>query len=180
MPNTHHHKSHRIIKSFEADSLRKRPFVIKIADFLTSRFGTVSFLLFNFLLYGSWICLNSGKVPWFYPIDPFPYSFLNSFVSLEALGLTITVLISQNRANQMGRLRQELQLQVNLYSEKETTKILQLVNRLAKEKGLKIEDEEITEMLKEIDTSYIERKLQDQLDKAQELHPLGGGNSKNT
>lgn len=178
MPNTHHHKSHRIIKSFEAEALRKRPFIIKIADFLTSSFGTVTFLIGNVFLYGVWIYLNSGKVSWFYPIDPFPYSFLNSFVSLEALGLTITVLISQNRENQIDRLRQELQLQVNLYSEKETTKILQLVKKIADLKGIKVDDCEIEEMLKEIDASYIERKLEEQLNKAQGLHPLGGGNAK--
>lgn len=180
MPNIHHHKSHRIIKSFEAETLRRRPLVIKIADFLTSSFGTVSFLLLNSFLYGGWIYLNSGKVPWFYPIDPFPYSFLNSFVSLEALALTITVLISQNRENQIDKLRQELQLQVNLYSEKETTKVLQIVKKIAESKGIKIDDCEIEEMLKEIDASYIERKLQEQLDKAQGLHPLGSGDSKNT
>ena len=161
----HHHKSRKIIRSFEAEALKKRPFFIKIADFLTSRFGTVSFLLGNTILYGGWIYLNSGQVPWFSPIDPFPYSFLNSFVSLEALALTITVLISQNRENQIDRLRQELQLQVNLYSEKETTKILQLVKKLAEVKGIKVEDSEIEEMLKEIDASYIERKLEEQLEK---------------
>lgn len=174
----HHHKSHRIIRSFEAEALRRRPFLIKLADFLTSRFGTVSFLLANAILYGGWIYLNSGKVDWFYPIDPFPYSFLNSFVSLEALGLTITVLISQNRENEIDKLRQELQLQVNLYSERETTKILQLVKKIADLKGIKIDDCEIEDMLKEIDASYIERRLQEQLDKAKGLHPLGGGDAK--
>lgn len=164
MPNTHHHKSRKIIKSFEAEALRKRSLSIKIADSFTSKFGTVSFLFGNILVYGGWIYLNSGKIPWFYPVDPFPYSFLNSFVSLEAIFLTVIVLISQNRANQIDKLRQELQLQVNLYSEKETTKILQLVKKLADEKGIKIEDAEIEEMLKEIDASYIERKLEEQLE----------------
>jgi len=172
MPNTHHHKSRNIIKNFEAEALRKRPLSIKIADSFTSKFGTVSFLLGNVLIYGGWIYLNSGKAPWFYPVDPFPYSFLNSFVSLEAIFLTVIVLISQNRAGQIDKLRQELQLQVNLYSEKETTKILQLVKKLADEKGIKIEDAEIEEMLKEIDTSYIERKLEEQLESSEKTLKL--------
>ncbi len=178
MPNTHHHKSNKIIKSFEADLLRKRPFLIRVADFFTSKFGTISFLLFNFVLYGAWIYLNSGKAFWFNPIDPFPYSFMNTFVSLEALGLTVTVLISQNRASQIDRLRQELQLQVNLLSEKETTKVLELVKKIADVKGIKVDDTEIEEMIREIDASYIERKLEEQLKKAEGLHPLGNNNSK--
>jgi len=178
MSNIHHKKSHQIIKSFEAEALRKRPFAIKIADFFTSYFGTVGFLLGNIILYGGWIYINSGRISGFVPIDPFPYSFLNSFVSLEAIFLTVIVLISQNRSNQIDKLRQELQLQVNLYSEKETTKILQLVKKLADEKGIKIEDKEIEEMIKEIDASYIERKLEEQLDLTKTLHPLGSSDSK--
>jgi uncharacterized membrane protein len=163
MPNTHHRKSHQIIKSFEAEALRKRPFAIKIADFLTSYFGTVGFLFINIVIYIVWILINVGKVPGIPIFDPYPHSFLNSLVSIEAIFLTVIVLISQNRANQIDKLRQELQLQVNLYSEKETTKILQLVKKLADEKGIKIEDKEIEEMLKEIDASYIERKLEEQI-----------------
>lgn len=178
MPNTHHHKSRKIIKSFEAEALKKRPLVIKVADFFTSSFGTIGFLLFNIVLYAVWIYLNSGRVNWFIVIDPFPHNFLNTFISLEALGLTITVLISQNRANQIDRLRQELQLQVNLLSEKETTKVLQIVKKIADTKGINIKDDEIEEMINEIDASYIERKLEEQMKKAEGLHSLGNGNSK--
>ncbi len=176
MPNTHHHKSRRIIRSFEAEALKKRPLGVKIADFFTSSFGTVSFLLGNALLYGGWIYLNSGRVGWFYPVDPYPYSFLNSFVSLEALGLTITILISQNRQNQRDTLRNELGLQVELISEKENTKILKLLKKILENKEKYSHDPELEEMTKEIDASYIERKLEEQL----ESHPLGGGNAKNT
>lgn len=158
-----HHKSHQIIKSFEAEALRKRPFAIKIADFLTSYFGTVGFLLVNVLIYIVWVLINTGKVQGIAIFDPYPHSFLNSLVSIEAIFLTVIVLISQNRGNQIDKLRQELQLQVNLYSEKETTKILEIVKKIADAKGIKIDDSEIEEMLKEIDASYIERKLEEQL-----------------
>ena len=182
----HHHKSHRIIKSFEAESLKREPLSVKIADFLTSYFGTIGFLLANIVIYTVWVLINTGKVPFIPVFDPYPHSFLNSLVSIEAIFLTVIVLISQNRENQIDRLRQELQLQVNLYSEKETTKILQLVKKLAEVKGIKVEDSEIEEMLKEIDASYIERKLEEQLEKQgriaevikDTLHPNGSGDSK--
>jgi len=167
MPNTHRHKSHRIIKSFEAESLKKRPFTIKIADFLTSKFGTVTFLLGNVFIYGAWIYLNSGKVAGFTPIDPFPYSFLNSFVSLEAIFLTVIILISQNRQNQRDTLRNELGLQVELISEKENTKILKLLKKILENKEKYSEDPELEEMIKEIDASYIERKLEEQLESSE-------------
>lgn len=160
----HHHRSHRIIKSFEAEALRKRPFSLKIADFFTSSFGTVSFLLGNVFIYGAWVYLNSGKVAGFTPVDPYPYSFLNSFVSLEAIFLTVIVLISQNRQNQRDTLRNELGLQVELISEKENTKILKLLKKILENKEKYSQDLELEEMIQEIDASYIERKLESQLD----------------
>lgn len=159
-----HRKSRFIIRSFEAKALKKRSFIAKLADFLTSYFGTVTFLLSNAVIYTVWILGNSGKIPGFPMIDPYPYSFMNSFVSIEAIILTVIVLMSQNRESQLNVLRQELGLQVQLISEKEITKILALLKEiLARERGAKT-DVELEEMTKEIDASYIERKLEEQLE----------------
>ncbi len=162
-PVNHHHRSKTIIKSFEVEALRKRPFVVKIADFLTSYFGTFTFLVSNVVIYGVWVLGNAGRIPGFPIIDPYPYSFMNSFVSIEAIILSVIVLMSQNRENQRDILRQEIGLQVELISEKEITKILQLLKAiLAEQKRGKI-DPELEEMTKEIDEGYIERKLEEQL-----------------
>lgn len=164
----HHHKSHCLIKSFEAEELKKRPLVVKIADFFTSRFGTVGFLLLNIVVYGGWVFLNTYKVSWFPQVDPFPYSFMNSFVSIEAIILTVIVLMSQNRQNQTDSLRNELGLQVELISEREITKVLKLLKEtLIKEKEAR-PDTELEEMLDDIDAGYIERKLQEQINKVEE------------
>ena len=165
--STHHKKSHQIIKSFEAEELKKRPLVVKIADFLTSGFGTITFLAGNVIVYAFWILVNTGKIPGFPIIDPFPYGFMNSFVSIEAIILSIIVLMSQNRQNQRDTLRNELGLQVQLISEREITKILCLLKEiLASQKTIK-PDPELDEMTKEIDEGYIERKLAEQLENPQ-------------
>ncbi len=167
MPINHHHRSHHIIKSFEAEALRKRPMHVKIADFLTSYFGTVGFLILNVILYSAWAYINSGKIAGIPIFDPYPYSFMNSFVSLEALALTITVLMSQNRQNQTASLRNELELQVQLISEREITKILKVLkDDLMEQKKLK-PDAELEEMLNDIDAGYIERKLEEQVENSE-------------
>jgi uncharacterized membrane protein len=160
----HHHRSKLIIQSFEARELKKRPLIVKMADFLTSYFGTVSFLVVNVLVYALWIYINAGKIPGFPVIDPFPYSFMNSFVSVEAIILSVIVLMSQNRQNQRDTLRNELGLQVELISEKENTKILKLLKKILENKEKYSQDPELEEMIKEIDASYIERKLEEQLE----------------
>jgi uncharacterized membrane protein len=164
-----HHKGGGIIRSFEAEALKKRPFIVKVADFLTSYFGTVGFLVSNVALYGFWVLANTGRIPGIPIFDPYPYSFMNSFVSIEAIILTVIVLMSQNRESQRDVLRNELGLQVELISEKEITKILQLLKQVLKEQDKLKDDPELTEMTEEIDASYIERKLEQQLTKSEDF-----------
>lgn len=156
-------RSRRIVKSFESKSLKKRSIYQKIADWFTSSFGTIGFLIINLGIFTSWILINSGKIPSIPIFDPYPFVLLITFVSLEAIFLAIVVLISQNRENQMSALREELQIQVELFAEKELTKILFLLKKIMDAQGIKYKDEELDEMLNEVDTSYIERKLEDQL-----------------
>ena len=157
-------RSKRIISSFEAKALKKRSLPQKMADWLTSSFGTVSFLVLNIIVFVFWILINSGKIPSISIFDPFPYVFLITFVSLEAIMLATVVLISQNRENQISSLREELQIQIELFAEKELTKILFLLKKLLNAQGIKFSDKELDEMLQEVDPSYIERKLKDQLE----------------
>ncbi|OGM56108.1 hypothetical protein A3E46_01470 [Candidatus Woesebacteria bacterium RIFCSPHIGHO2_12_FULL_46_16] len=156
--------SHQIIESFEAKALKKRPFTIRIADWLTSSFGSIAFLLANLVFFSAWILINTGRVPSVPVFDPFPFILLTMAVSLEAIMLAIVVLMSQNRQSYISTLREELDMQVNLISEREITKVLKLLkeirNKLAQEE---IADPELEEMIKRVDTSYIERQLEEQL-----------------
>lgn len=104
-----------------------------------------------------------GVVPGIPVFDPYPYVLLITLVSLEAIVLSVIVLMSQNRQSQVATLRDELQLQVELITEKELSKALQLLTKILAKKGVKLSDSELEEMLQAVDTSYIERKLEEQL-----------------
>src|SRR3990167_11320798 len=158
-----HEVSRHLIKSYEAKALKKRSFAVRFADDLTSLFGSIPFLILNGVIFFIWILINIGKIPGVPAFDPFPFSMLTTLVSLEAIILTLIVLMSQNRSSLISSLREEMDIQVNLIAEREITKILQLLNELLKVKGIKLEDKELDEMLKEIDASYLERKLEDEL-----------------
>ena len=164
MVKNHQKRSRQIIRSFEAKELKKRSLALKIADILTLYFGTLHFLIFNLIFFIVWIIINSGTFPQIPIFDPYPHVLLTTAVSLEAIILAIIVLISQNRENQVSTLREELQLQVGLITEREITKILRLLNQLLKERGIRVEDPELQEMLEIIKPSYIERKLKDQIE----------------
>jgi uncharacterized membrane protein len=163
MTKTHPRRTRQIIRSFEAQALRKRGFGAKVANALTSFFGSIWFLLLNLFIFVVWVMANTGRIPGIPIFDPYPYVLLITFVSLEAIVLTVIVLMSQNRQSQIGTLRDELQLQVELITEKEITKVLQLLKKILQKHEITISDAELDEMLEVIDRSYIEKKLEEQL-----------------
>ena len=135
----------------------------KIADVLTSFFGSIGFLVLNLILFIFWVLTNNGVFPGVPIFDPYPHVLLITFVSLEAIFLTVIVLMSQNRQSQVGTLRDELQLQVELITEKEISKVLKLLKKVLEKHDIKLTDTELDEMIEVVDRSYIERKLEEQL-----------------
>lgn len=136
----------------------------RFADWLTSRSGTITFLILNAACFAVWILLNSGYISGLRSFDAIPFSLLNSIVALEGIMLAIVVLISQNRASKIAELREELNLQVNLIAEKEITKVMYLVTILLEKEGVDIaSDEELREMLRQIRPDKLEEVLEQQI-----------------
>lgn len=154
----------RLIRAFEAKSILNRTRTEKFADFVSSSVGSIPFFIFHVYWFIAWIALNSNLISGIVPFDPFPFGLLTMVVSLEAIFLSIFILLSQNRAANIDRLREELDLQVNLIAEEEITKSLEILARVADKLGIKMDDPELTRMLERINTSYIERSLQKQID----------------
>lgn len=57
-------------------------------------------------------------------------------------------------------------MQVNLIAEEEVTKSLKMLAEIRKKMGISEKDPELNEMLERINTSYIERSLVNQIEKA--------------
>ncbi|EKD76069.1 MAG: hypothetical protein ACD_43C00234G0004 [uncultured bacterium] len=154
----HHH-----IKSFQAEVNAQRGPFGRVADFLTTRFGSIAFLSINVLWFIAWIIINTNLLP-IEPFDPYPFGLLTMIVSLEAIILSIVVLISQNRASHIADVREEMDLQLDVITEKEITKIMELVVKLAELQKIDCQsDKVLAEMLKPIDVHKIERVLEKQL-----------------
>ncbi len=153
-------------RSFEAQALRHRSFFTQISDDLTGAFGSSAFLVLNVVWFITWVLINTGQVPGILPFDPFPFGLLTMMVSLEAIVLAIIILVSQNRQSYISSIREELHMQVNLIAEEEITKALKLLAEIRNKMGIKEKDPELEEMLERINTSYIERSLVEQMQKA--------------
>ena len=90
----------------------------RVADLIADFSGTLAFLLLNLTVFVVWILVNTlGPAIWHF--DPFPFQFLTMSVSLEAIFLSIFVLISQNRQAAKDRIKADLDYQVNVKTELE-------------------------------------------------------------
>lgn len=156
----------QFFKSFEAKSLRSRSLLTQISDDLTSICGSTTFLLLHVLIFTLWIGANLNLFPFVAPFDPFPFGLLTMVVSLEAIFLSIFVLVSQNRSSYINTIRDEVHLGVNLIAEEEITKILEVLAEIREELGIEKPDPELEKMLERIDTGYIERTITEQMKRA--------------
>jgi uncharacterized membrane protein len=135
----------------------------RFADVLTRVASSTPFLAGHLLWFGGWIGWNMG-VFGLRPFDPFPFGLLTMVVSLEAIFLSIFVLLAQGRESAIAELREEVTLQVNLRTEAEVTKVLQLLAGLYTRQGHRLgEDDELKQMLEPLDPTDIERELIEQI-----------------
>lgn len=154
------------MRAIKAAHARERTRVERIADWMTQSASSAGFLLFHIGWFATWIILNTGILP-FEPFDPFPFGLLTMIVSLEAIFLSIFVLMTQNRESHIAEVREELALQVALRMEAEVTKTLQLVAGLFTRLGHKVgEDPELQEMLQPLQAEEMERELMIQIQQA--------------
>ena len=90
----------------------------RVADMIADFSGSLAFLLINLAVFVFWILANTmGPAIWHY--DAYPFQFLTMAVSLEAIFLSIFVLISQNRQAAKDRIKADLDYQVNIKTELE-------------------------------------------------------------
>jgi uncharacterized membrane protein len=92
--------------------------------------------------------INGDKIPWILPFDPYPFQLLGVIVAVEAVILSSFILMRQHRMMRRGDRRDHLNLQVDLLSEREITKVLQMVRAICGRMGLDniVADKEIREL----------------------------------
>jgi CRP/FNR family transcriptional regulator, cyclic AMP receptor protein len=108
----------------------QRTGLMKIADWISEFSGSLPFLFIHCALFFIWIILNQGPLTrtaiggW----DPFPFGLLTMVVSLEAIILSVFVLLSQNRQIERDRVRNDIEYRVNLKAELEVAHLHEKVD----------------------------------------------------
>lgn len=156
------HRNIETIAKLEETAVLKRSVAEHVADKVTKFAGSTPFILLHILWFGGWIMLNTHPLFGFKPFDPYPFSFLTLVVSLEAIFLTLLVLMSQNRMTKEADKRAHLDLQINMLDEQETTIILRMVQKIALHLGMKdAVEQSAAEFCEETDITNVAKALED-------------------
>ena len=126
---------------------KERSIQDRVADAITAFTGSLPFVFAQAAFIFGWILLNSRMFT--RPFDPFPFAILAMVASIEAIFLSTFVLISQNRMAKLADRRADLDLQINLLAEHEVTRLIGLVDAIAKRLGIPLEDKPQVEHLKQ-------------------------------
>ncbi|RYZ79059.1 MAG: DUF1003 domain-containing protein [Proteobacteria bacterium] len=131
-------------KAARADSTRTE----RVVDEITKFFGRVTIIYIHLVWFAAWILINTVlSKKWHF--DPYPFEFLVLTLSLEAIFLSIFILISQNRQGYLDERRNHLEMQINLLTEQENTKTLWMLERIAEKVGADISGDPELQVLEE-------------------------------
>jgi uncharacterized membrane protein len=110
-----------------------RSIVQRSADWIAAFSGSIAFLVIHIVWFFCWIVINVGWIPGIPEFDPFPFGLLTMVVSLEAIVLSVFVLLSQNRQAEKEHVRADIEYDVNLKAELEIAHLHEKVDRLHSE-----------------------------------------------
>jgi uncharacterized membrane protein len=102
-------------------------FVQRLADWIAAFSGSISFLVGNALWFGAWIWLNESGI---WRFDPFPFGLLTMIVSLQAIFLSIFVLLAQNRQAAKDHVRDDIEYEINVKAELEIAHLHEKVEEI--------------------------------------------------
>ena len=136
----------------------------KLAGGVTAFTGSMTFVYVHLAVVAAWVGVNLGVVPGLTRFDP-TFVILATAASVEAIFLSTFVLISQNRAAKAADRRAALDLQINLLTEHEVTRLISLTSAIAEKLGVQEANDPAIE---ELERDVAPEAVLDTLEKVEE------------
>jgi uncharacterized membrane protein len=154
------------IAELERVAQAERTKMDRITDGIAGFCGSIASVWVHIAWFGGWIVLNS--FPGVKHIDPFPFAFLTFVTSLEAIFLTTFVLISQNRQGLIAERRNHLDLQINMISEQENSKMLQMLDEIRQSLGVSRADPEVNALQEQTRPEQMAQQIKETIEESSE------------
>jgi uncharacterized membrane protein len=128
---THIEHTVQAIVRLRAEHVRRASPLQRTIERFTARAGSPGFAVFLTVLVASWIGLNC-LLPVFgrRPIDEPPFYWMQGAVALCALYMTVFILVTQRREDELANRHEQLTLELAMLSEQKAAKIISLLERL--------------------------------------------------
>ena len=108
--------------------------VQRAVDRMTRFVGRPRFVGLMTAAFSIWILLNVAlHLLKREPFDPLPFPWLETFATLLALYISVLILITQRRENELTEHREQLTLELSILSEKKAAKIIELLEELRRD-----------------------------------------------
>jgi len=120
----------RVARNVNEEVAGTRTAVERAADAIAAFSGSIPFLVVHAGWFTAWILWNTLRRGGF---DPYPFGLLTMVVSLEAIFLSVFVLLSQNRQAAKDRVRADVEYDVNVKAEMEVAALHAKMDRLHEE-----------------------------------------------
>ena len=134
----------RVSRNVNEEVAERRTPIERVSDAIATFSGSMPFLGLHLVWFTTWVLWNTTGTH--HRFDPFPFGLLTMVVSLEAIFLSVFVLLSQNRQAAKDRVRSDIEYEVNVKAEMEVgalhekldhlqEEILERLRRMGKEVG---------------------------------------------
>lgn len=135
----------------KAEDDRKQSRQTRIAAGISAFAGSMTFVYLHILIFGLWIVVNLGWLPFIPAFDP-TFVALAMVASVEAIFISTFVMINQNRMAALEDKRAELSLQISLLAEHETTRLISMVEAISKhlQAPVMVDDHELQDLKKNV------------------------------
>lgn len=126
----------------------------RVAERITRIAGSMAFILLHVAVYGGALLVLTDLIP-----VPVPFGeglgLVGSLASVEAIFLSLFVLMNQRREEQRADSRSDLDLHVNLLAEDELSKLAAVIHRMAEKMGVELDLETAEEVEKNVDPEQV-------------------------
>lgn len=164
-------KSTQEILSVRSEATQHRRWPQAVADRAGMVLASPMFFVGMTVFHVLWVVLNLPIYPsWYKPWDPYPFTFLATIASAEAPFIALLVLMRQQRDSHIEELREEINLQVSLHLERQSTVVLRMIDEIQKKLGVETgqDREELEKMEGYLDPQVLLENLRRHLSELEE------------
>jgi len=147
-----------LIAEIDAAEHARRTVTDRVVDAITGFCGRMLFVYVHLVWFAIWIGLNVTRIAHF---DPYPFNLLSTIATLEAIFLATFILIGQNRQSRIVERRGHLDLQINLLSEQENTRMLSMLSAIQNHLGIDNQHRDSEALLEDTQPKTMLRQIEE-------------------